>query len=65
MLKTELFIAAQKRGDGGTALENATLGTHPRLRHLHVPERQLRPSSADSEAARPDRRRTRPATPAR
>jgi hypothetical protein len=26
MLKTELFIAAQQRGDGGTALENATLG---------------------------------------
>jgi hypothetical protein len=26
MLKTELFIAAQMRGDGGTALENATLG---------------------------------------
>jgi hypothetical protein len=26
MLKTELFIAAQQRGDGGTALETATLG---------------------------------------
>jgi hypothetical protein len=26
MLKTELFIAAQQRGDGGTALQNATLG---------------------------------------
>ena len=26
MLKTELFIAAQMRGDGGTALDNATLG---------------------------------------
>lgn len=26
MLKTELFIAANQRGDGGSALENATLG---------------------------------------
>ena len=26
LLKTELFIAAQQRGDGGTALQNATLG---------------------------------------
>ena len=26
MLKTELFIAAQKRGDGGAALTNAALG---------------------------------------
>ena len=26
LLKTELFIAAQQRGDGGTALENAALG---------------------------------------
>ena len=27
MLKTELFVAAQKRGDGGEALTTATLGT--------------------------------------
>jgi hypothetical protein len=26
MLKTELFVAAQQRGDGGTALQTATLG---------------------------------------
>ena len=42
MLKTELFIAAQQRGDGGTALDNGHPGQDPRLRHLHVPERQLR-----------------------
>ena len=26
MLKTDIFLKANERGDGGTALENATLG---------------------------------------
>ena len=54
MLKTELFVAAQKRGDGGDGLDDRHAGYDPRLRHLHVPERQL-PVERRQRTARPDR----------
>ena len=48
MLKTELFVAAQKRGDGGAALTTATLGTILGF-DTFMCQNVNCPSSADSE----------------
>ena len=42
LLKNDMFIKANERGDGGSALQSAIAGSHPRLRDLHGPERQQR-----------------------
>ena len=42
MLKTDLFLKANERGDGGTALENANLGRILGFNTYMRPERQLR-----------------------
>ncbi len=64
MLKTDLFLKANERGDGGNGAAKRHPRPHPRLRHLHGPERQLRPvgqrdrqRSGHGAVCRRDRRR--------